>query len=44
MGIYTTDKEVMSLENDVMDTPLYVYHNEIESFKFKVMIMENVVP
>ena len=33
MGIYTTDNEVMSLENDMMDTPLYVYHNEIESFK-----------
>ena len=33
MGIYTIDIEVMSLENDMMDTPLYVYHNEIESFK-----------
>ena len=33
MGIYTIDNEVMSLENDMMDTPLYVYHNEIKSFK-----------
>ena len=44
MGIYTIDNEIMSLENGMMDTPLYVYHNEIESFKFKVMITENVVP
>ena len=33
MGIHTIDNEIMSLENDIMDTPLYVYHNEIESFK-----------
>jgi hypothetical protein len=44
MGIYTTDNGVMSLENGMMDTPLYVYHNESESFKFKVMMTENVVP
>ena len=33
MGIYTIDNEVMSLENGMMDTPLYVYHNEIDSLK-----------
>ena len=33
MGIYTIDNEVMSLDNGMMDTPFYVYHNEIGSFK-----------
>ena len=33
MGIYTIDNEVMSLKNGMLDTPFYVNHNEIESFK-----------